>query len=291
MRAARSWYEKITPTSRGHVVAQLFDDLQTLRRLTGFKFRSGRGGRFQPFERDLLAGWLWKWHTWTVPADVLEVVTGRSQQSISDLIALHRAKRINEAIPPQLRREWNAESGAYMYTLTKVITLDELGVSGACHGEPERIPAAPRDWNYARLVQYQLGNGLRAWRTKTERALMPDERPQLLTRLTAEGHEIRFHSNGVDPVVYATARDRKRALREAENVVHMSHSRTEEPHLNTLDVLTEKVAALEAKVAELRAQSGVLAANQVAQADRIDLLAGLETRASDERAMLDRLAG
>jgi hypothetical protein len=66
---------------------------------------------------------------------------------------------------------------------------------------------------------------------------------------------------------------------------------TEDALTSTLAALTEKVVALEAKVADLKQQTRVHAANQVAHADRLDLLEGLGRPKAprDASALLDHL--
>jgi hypothetical protein len=66
-----------------------------------------------------------------------------------------------------------------------------------------------------------------------------------------------------------------------------NNTRTEEALRSRIDILEEKVAAIEASVVDLKQQAGVLAANQVEHADMLDSL--LPRRAADVGDLLKRL--
>ena len=62
--------------------------------LSGERVPSPGRGRRSPGEKDGLAGWLYKQHVhFSVPREMLEIVTGRSSSNISHLIGYHAKKR------------------------------------------------------------------------------------------------------------------------------------------------------------------------------------------------------
>lgn len=105
--ARKSWWDYPFPTrrERARCVDELRRDFAWYQAVTTFAFATGRGRRPE-FEKHALAAWLWRWDLHGVPRAVLERVTGRSQQSIADLIGYQQAKRLNEVHRPRLWCEW-----------------------------------------------------------------------------------------------------------------------------------------------------------------------------------------
>lgn len=96
-----SWAGRLSDDGRAQLIGVLRESLAYFRRVTAFEFRAGSGNRPRG-EREVLAAWLWQASLMDIPREMLEAVTGRSQQSISELIGEHQRVRAAEVKPPRL---------------------------------------------------------------------------------------------------------------------------------------------------------------------------------------------